>query len=212
MKIQLEKLSKRYDREWIVKQFTYDFVAGNTYGISGRNGAGKSTLLRILAGHLSASRGRISFYHQDQPLAAEAVYPLLSYVGPYVELIEEFTLDELIRFHFNFKPLRAGLALKDLPAKMELSKARKRPLNQYSSGMKQRVMLGLALYADTPLLLLDEPTITLDKEGRQWFHQQLAEQTDDGRLIVIATNMAEDLAPCNQLIDMGMVRGEQTAS
>ena len=208
MKIRLNQLSKRYDREWIVRQFSYEFQAGQCYGISGRNGSGKSTLLRILSGHLSPSRGQIQFFHQEQALAAEAVYPLVSYVGPYIELVEEFTLEELLQFHFKFKPLRPGLNVSMLPDALELSHARKRQLSQYSSGMKQRVMLGLALYSDTPLLLLDEPTITLDKEGRQWFHQQLKAHIGQNRLTVIATNVPEDLAPCNELLDMSEVSGK----
>lgn len=207
MHIRLEQLSKRFDREWIVRQFSYSFSAGNCYGISGRNGAGKSTLLRLLSGHLSPSRGHISFEHNSKAIAAESLYPLLSYVGPYIELVEELSLEELIRFHFSFKPLQPGLKLQDIPDKMELSKAKKRPINQYSSGMKQRVMLGLSLYSATPLLLLDEPTITLDKQGRQWFHQQLNEQMGPDRLTIIATNVDEDLEPCDYQIDMADVRG-----
>lgn len=206
MNIQLNQLSKRYDREWIVKQFSYEFKAGNCYGISGRNGAGKSTLLRLLSGHLSPSRGQVVFQYNQKVLDAENVYPLLSYVGPYIELIEELSLVELIDFHYKFKTLRSGLDKAYLPELMELAHAKKRPISQYSSGMKQRVMLGLALYSNTPLLLLDEPTITLDKEGRDWFHQQLSTHIGADRLTVIATNVTEDLAPCNKLIDMAEVR------
>lgn len=207
MRIELDQLSKRYDRDWIVKQFSYEFQAGHCYGISGRNGTGKSTLLRILSGHLSPSRGRITYLHQDQQLASDEIYPLVSYVAPYIELVEELSLAELLKFHFKFKDVRLGLSLDELPDRMELGYARRQVLSKFSSGMKQRVMLGLALYAATPLLLLDEPTITLDQEGRAWFHKQLKEQRGPDRLVVIATNVEEDLAPCDTQIDMEIVRG-----
>ncbi len=207
MRIELEKLSKRYDREWIIRSFSYVFESGNCYGVNGRNGAGKSTLLRILSGHLTPSRGRIGFLQDGQNIAIEKLYPHLSLVGPYIDLIEELTLSELIDFHFQFKKLRPGIKKASLPDLFELSKYKKLKLNQFSSGMKQRVALGLALFADTELLLLDEPTTTLDQEARGWFQQHLAQQMA-GRLVVIATNVEEDLQHCTHFIDMADVRGE----
>ncbi|PHI20030.1 ABC transporter ATP-binding protein [Lewinellaceae bacterium SD302] len=207
MRIELEKLSKRYDREWIIRSFSYVFESGNCYGVNGRNGAGKSTLLRILSGHLTPSRGRITFSADDKVIATEDLYPHLSLVGPYIDLIEELTLTEAIDFHFQFKKPRPGIDKKLLPDLLELNKYKKLKLNQFSSGMKQRVALGLALFADTELLLLDEPTTTLDREAREWFQQNLAKQ-QSGRLVVIATNVEDDLQNCNHLIDMATVRGE----
>jgi ABC-type multidrug transport system ATPase subunit len=197
--VKLEKVAKRYDREWIIRDFNQELVAGMCYGISGRNGAGKSTLLRLMSGHLSPTRGRISFTRNGKAMKPAEVYPLLSYVGPYMDVIEELTLEEAIDFHFRFKRLRPGLSKAELPQEQGLDRWKQRPIKTYSSGMKQRVLLGLALFSDTPLLLLDEPTTTLDTAAQAWFQEKLA-QHKTGRLVVIATNVKDDLAQCQEVI------------
>ncbi|MEL6143397.1 MAG: ATP-binding cassette domain-containing protein, partial [Bacteroidota bacterium] len=103
MRVELEGVAKRFDREWIIQDFSYTFKTGLCYGIEGRNGAGKSTLLRMIAGHLSPSRGRITFWLQDKKIASSEVYPHLSYVAPYIDVIEELSLVEALKFHFQFK-------------------------------------------------------------------------------------------------------------
>lgn len=197
--MELEKVSKRFDREWIIRDFDQTFEAGKCYGISGRNGSGKSTLLRLISGQLSPSRGRVHFQAAEKSLDAADVYPQLSMVGPYMDTIEELTLEEALRFHFQFKPLIPGLVLSELPQVLNLVSAQQRYINTYSSGMKQRVKLGLALFSNTPLVLLDEPTITLDQEGQNWFQTQL-QKFKAKRLIIIASNVSEDLAQCEALI------------
>lgn len=195
LQVTLQSLSKRYDREWIIKEVSYQFTSGTCYGITGRNGSGKSTLLRMIAGHLSPSRGQISFLYEGKAIGADQIPPLLSYVAPYIDPIEEFTLEEALRFHFKFKPLRPGLSLSGLPQELGLLPAAQQSIYTFSSGMKQRLMLGLALFSDTPLVLLDEPTTTLDQPAQQWFQDQLARHKE-GRLVVIATNVQSDLEQC----------------
>lgn len=197
LQISLKSLSKRYDREWIIKEVNYQFSSGTCYGITGRNGSGKSTLVRMIAGHLSPSRGQISFLYGNKALSADKIPPLLSYVAPYIDPIEEFTLEEALRFHFKFKPLRAGLSLGGLPQELGLLPAAQQSISTFSSGMKQRLMLGLALFSDTPLLLLDEPTTTLDTAAQQWFQDQLAKHKQK-RLVLIATNLESDLQQCQE--------------
>lgn len=197
--VQLEKVAKRYDREWIIRDFNQELETGKCYGISGRNGSGKSTLLRLMSGHLSPTRGRVTFSSDGEILKPADIYPLISYVGPYIDVIEELTLEEMIDFHFRFKPLRPGLSLSGLPQEQGLERWKQRPIKTYSSGMKQRVLLGLALFSDTPMLLLDEPTTTLDTTAQEWFQEKLADHKA-GRLVVIATNVEEDLAQCEEVI------------
>ncbi|MEL6274837.1 MAG: ABC transporter ATP-binding protein [Bacteroidota bacterium] len=202
MRVELEGVAKRFDREWIIQDFSYTFKTGLCYGIEGRNGAGKSTLLRMIAGHLSPSRGRITFWLQDKKIASSEVYPHLSYVAPYIDVIEELSLVEALKFHFQFKPILPGFTVGELPQVLGLRFQQQRRINTYSSGMKQRVVLGLALFSNTPLLLLDEPTTTLDKEGQAWFQEQLT-ACKKNRLVVIATNVKEDLQQCETIISVG---------
>jgi len=211
MQVEFEKVAKRYDREWIIRDFSYEFEADKCYGIQGRNGSGKSTLLRMLAGHLSPSRGRLSFRLRGKNLASSEVFPHLSYVAPYIDIIEEMNLSEALKFHFQFKPLLPQIKLAELPQVLGLSLQKQRRINTYSSGMKQRVLLGLALFSNTPLLLLDEPTTTLDKEGQAWFQEHLNNCKKD-RLVVIASNVEEDLIQCTNVISMGKIEDKDTST
>ncbi len=201
MRIELEDVGKRFRREWILKHISYTFEKGSAYAVRGPNGSGKSTFLRLLSGHLTPSRGHIRFIYKDRPLPVGEVYRQLSYAGPYIDLIDEFTLQEALQFHFRFKELQPGLRLSDLPALLQLGEATHKPLHHFSSGMKQRLKLGLAILSATPLLLLDEPTATLDRRGIDWY-QQLVQAHRADRLVVIASNVSDDYAFCEAAIDV----------
>ncbi|MEO0873054.1 MAG: ATP-binding cassette domain-containing protein, partial [Bacteroidota bacterium] len=105
MRIKLSGVGKRYRREWILRQIDLDFQEGSRYGITGPNGSGKSTLLKMLSGHLTPTKGKIEFTHQGKAVEVGQVYNHLAYAAPYIELIEEFTLEEAILFHQRFRPL-----------------------------------------------------------------------------------------------------------
>lgn len=201
MQISLEQVGKRFGRHWIVRDYNAHFRVGEIVGVSGRNGSGKSTLLRMLAGQLTPSRGQLIFIVGEQSIGPANRYRYVSWTGPYLEIVEELTIVEFLAFHFKLKPLRANLTLAELPKLLELDQVRNRKLSDCSSGMRQRVLLGSALYADTPLLLLDEPTVTLDEEAVAWFHEQLANHTA-GRLVFIASNDPEDLRSCSRLVEL----------
>src|SRR5690606_35336190 len=99
MKIELENIGRRFNREWIFKKVNYTFEQGNSYAVLGANGSGKSTLLQVISGSLSPSEGKISFLNEGKSIDAELIFKHISLAAPYLELIEEFTLTELIRFH-----------------------------------------------------------------------------------------------------------------
>ena len=199
--IRLEEVSKRFGRQWVIRQFSHEFTAGTIYGIRGRNGSGKSTLLRMLAGQLSPSRGRVSFTVNGRTVPPGEVYRLVSWTGPYFEIVEELTVLEMLVFHFTLKPLLAGMTPRSVLERTELTDFRDRPLHDCSSGMRQRILLATALYADSPILLLDEPTVTLDTTAADWFKRELQHYVGD-RLTVIASNDARDLTLCGKVTDL----------
>jgi ABC-type multidrug transport system ATPase subunit len=201
LSVQLTDMSKQFGREWIIKQLSYTFVPGHIYGISGRNGSGKSTLIRLLAAQLSPSRGTVHYELAGERLAPDDVFRQVSWTAPYIEIIEELTIAEQLSFHFALKPTLGGLSVTDILHRIDLYPYRKRSLLDCSSGMRQRVLLATGLYAATPLLLLDEPTVTLDKQAADWFYDQLA-QVSTGRVCVIASNDSRDLAACTSLIEL----------
>lgn len=201
MKIEATDVGKRYGREWILRGLTYQFETGRRYAVTGPNGAGKSTLLRLLSGYLTPSRGRLSFQEESKKIPVSEVYRSLAFAAPYIQLIEEFTLTEAVRFHARFKPFYEGLNPEEVIAVAALERARHQYIRDFSSGMKQRLKLALAGCSHTPLLLLDEPTTNLDTAGVDWYHRLLDRFAAD-RLVIIASNAAQDFHHCTERLDI----------
>lgn len=197
MKLKLNNIAKRYRLEWIFRNLTYTFEEGNSYAILGANGSGKSTLLRLLSGHLSPSKGMIVFERAGTTVDSDQLHRYLSYAAPYIDLIEEFTLLEAIQFHQRFKPFQQQLSPSTLIELLQFSKSKDKQIRYFSSGMKQRLKLVLALCSDTPLLLLDEPTTNLDRQGMKWY-LDLVEQFGKNRLLIVASNVEEDYGFCDK--------------
>ncbi len=201
MTIALTQAGKRFGYEWIFRGLTYRFESGTSYALTGPNGAGKSTLMKVLSGHLSLSKGDIRFEENGQQVAPDAVYRWISMAAPYIELIEELTLSELVHFHARMRPFRNGIAPEQVLDMLQLKGARHKAIRFFSSGMKQRLKLALAICTEAPILLLDEPTTNLDTAGARWF-AELLEAHSVGRIVVVASNVPDDLRLCTQSLSI----------
>ena len=201
MRIKLKNIGKRYRTEWIFRGIDYTFESGKKYAILGHNGSGKSTFTRILTGHLTPTKGKIKFTLNDTKVSVEDVYKHLSLAAPYVDVIEEFTLTEAINFHQKFKPFSPGISQETILDLLNLQNAENKEIRNFSSGMKQRLKLALAICSDTPLLFLDEPTTNLDKQGAQWY-RDLIQNYSKGKTVIIASNVTEDFDFCDAQIEI----------
>lgn len=201
MQIKLDNVSKRYRFEWIIKKLTFEFESNQSYVILGPNGSGKSTLMRMLSGYLTPSKGKVTFIENDKTVEIEQVYKSVSYAAPYIDLIEEFTLDEAIKFHQRFKPFYNEITPEKIHELLAFKKSKHKQVKFFSSGMKQRLKLVLALASDTPILLLDEPTTNLDAQGVDWY-LSLIEQFGKNRLIVVASNIEHDYGFCKTQVNI----------
>ena len=201
MKIILKNIGRRFNRDWIFRGIDHTFSLGESYAILGPNGSGKSTLLSVLNGSLAPSTGTVNYLLEDVPVEAENVYQQLSIAAPYLELIEEFTLNEMLDFHFKFKAYRQGLDNNAIIKILNMPESRNKSIKYFSSGMKQRLKLALAFCSDTPMLMLDEPTSNLDKQGVEWY-LGLVQQFAAGRLTIICSNQEHEYSFCNQRLDI----------
>lgn len=191
LSINVEKLSKRFNREWIFKDLNYTFQSGKTYAITGPNGSGKSTLLQILWGQLPQTSGSVNYSFQNNTLPTEEVFNQVSIAAPYMDLIEEFTLEEQIKFHFRMRTMREGYTIESIVDKLYLAPAKDKQISNFSSGMKQRLKLGLAFYTKASALFLDEPGTNLDEQALNWYQENL-KQLPSGLLVFIATNQSHE--------------------
>lgn len=204
MDILLHNLAKRYNKEWIFKDLTFEFRAAETYAIVGSNGSGKSTLLQILSGYRLPSSGQIEYRSTKNVIPADEVFRYISIATPYMELIEEFTLYEHLSFHFKFRERKANCSIDDIIESCYLNDARDKIVKNFSSGMKQRLKLALAFYTETHLILLDEPTANLDQQGIEWYQERVGELVNARTAtIVIASNQKNEYEGfCNGMLNI----------
>ena len=199
--ITLNQIGRRFNREWIFKGIDYTFTQGETYAILGPNGSGKSTLLQVLNGSLTPSIGKINYFTGYTEIEAEEIFNYLSLAAPYLELIEEFTLTEVIDFHFKFKPYKNGIDTAGVIELLNMQSSKNKAIRYFSSGMKQRLKLALAFCADTPILMLDEPTSNLDMQGVDWY-LNLVEQYAQNRLTIVCSNQQHEYSFCNHILSI----------
>ncbi len=201
MRIEAIGLHKRFTRRWIVEDFSYVFEDCSRTAILGPNGSGKSTLIKLLCGQLLPSEGTVNFYKSGTPVASEDLFRQVSLTGPYVELIEELTGEEVVALHERMRGFRQNLTAADLWTRVAWTKGiRRQAVASYSSGMKQRLRLLLALATEASVVFLDEPTSNLDLEGVEWYKRLVMEWTDQ-RTLIVASNEERDFAPDSLRLD-----------
>ncbi|MBL7800845.1 MAG: ATP-binding cassette domain-containing protein [Chitinophagales bacterium] len=187
MKIEVENISKRFGRQAIIKQFSYTFLPNKKYVITGANGSGKSTLLKMISGFLSFESGDIRYTKENEPISRENINTYISFAAPYIFIPEDLTILEAIAFQKKFK----AFSKSDAEIIAELNLVPNKKITELSSGMKQRLHLGLAFFTNTPVLLLDEPTSFFDKEWKLKFQDWVMEQQDK-RMIILCSNDEEE--------------------
>jgi ABC-type multidrug transport system ATPase subunit len=188
MKIQLEQIGKKFNTEWIFRNVSFSFEENTASAILGRNGSGKSTLLQVIAGNLHPTSGKVIYTLSGVQIASEEIFHHLTLVAPYMELIEDFTLREMLAFHFSFKPFLPDYDIQGVTDLLGFANVQNKQIRQFSSGMKQRVKLVLAILSNVPLILLDEPSMNLDKTGIDWYLDLVKRFTAD-RTVIICSNL-----------------------
>ncbi len=199
--IRAAQVGKKYRKEWIFRRVDLTLTGGTSYTFVGPNGSGKSTLLQLLTGSLPLTEGELSYTLNGNVLEPDNWFRQISVAAPYLELIEELTLDELLHFHQTFKPFKADLTPERIADRLLLSHARHKEIKYFSSGMKQRVKLGLAFFSDAPVVILDEPTANLDRQGAAWYQEQVRLLSPD-QLLLIGSNIPDEYDFCPNVLDV----------
>jgi ABC-type multidrug transport system ATPase subunit len=189
--INTQALSKRFNREWIFRNLDFQFNPGKVYAITGPNGSGKSTLLHVLWGQVPQTSGTIHYVSSAATIPVEEVHQQVAIAAPYMDLIEDFTLREMLNFHFRLRKIRYGLSIDNLLEIMYLRESQDKFIRNFSSGMKQRLKLGLAFYTEASLIFFDEPGSHLDAVAFVWYRDQLKKLPADC-LIFIGSNDPEE--------------------
>lgn len=202
LSIQLNKLGKKFNREWIFKDLTYTIQPNQKLLISGGNGSGKSTLLQVLSGFVTPNEGSIDYVLNGKDISIEKIKDHISFASPYLQLVEDFTLEEIINHVKIYKPFENNLSTAEIIEQIELSSSKNKYISQFSSGMKQRLKLGLAILSDTPMLLLDEPISNLDKNAIAWYKQLVSDHSLERTIIVCSNAIGDEHFFCHSELNV----------
>ena len=135
----------------------------------------------------------------QHPVSSTDAHKYISFSAPYLELIEEMTATELLKFHSTFKTLIKPVS--QILEEVNLEKSAHKQIRYFSSGMKQRLKLAQAFFSDTAVLLLDEPATNLDEDGIVLYHR-LINQCVNEKMIIISSNDKQEYDFCEEVIEL----------
>lgn len=189
-----DQLGHHYGSLLLFRKLSFTLTGGDSMAVTGANGAGKSTLLRILAGVLSPKAGRVRLSVRQSEISAERHPRCVGLVAPALGLYESLTARENLEFLAQARRLADGnRRIEAVLERVSLTDRSDDQVGTFSSGMRQRVKYAAALLSEPPLLLLDEPSATLDEDGREMVEDIIDEQRTENGLVVVATNRADEV-------------------
>ena len=201
--IAVRDLRKRYAQVEAVRGVTFDVRAGTTTALLGGNGAGKTTTLSMLLGVLLPTSGAITVLGCDMLRDRHRVLPRMNFTSPYVDLPKRLTVRENLRVFADLYGIeRASMRIDELSAELDLVDLLKRPYGQLSAGQRTRVSLAKALLNRPDVLLLDEPTASLDPDigDRMRSHLENYQRGSGCTMLLASHNMSEVERMCDDVI------------
>jgi ABC-2 type transport system ATP-binding protein len=201
--IHVEDLTKRFDDVVAVDGISFEVVRGAVSALLGGNGAGKTTTLAMLLGLILPTSGKITVLGQDMLHHRYRVLPHMNFSSPYVDLPQRLTVTQNLTIYaylYGIKNTKRRLA--QLAEDLDIARFMKRPYGTLSAGQKTRVALAKALLNEPRLLLLDEPTASLDPDtaDRIRGYLQTYQKRTGATLFLASHNMAEVERLCTDVI------------
>jgi len=201
--IEVEGLTKYYGGICAIDGIDFTVECGTTMGLLGSNGAGKTTTLAILLGLLLPTRGRVRVLGTDMAKHRYRVLPRMNFSSPYVDLPRRLTAAENLKVYARLYGVEnVGERIATLAQDLDLSDFLHRPIGSLSSGQRTRVALAKAMLNTPALLLLDEPTASLDPDTADWvrgYLERYRERTN-ATILLASHNMAEVERLCDRTI------------
>jgi ABC-type multidrug transport system ATPase subunit len=192
--IAVRHLTKSFGSFTAVSDVSFEVAAGETLALLGPNGSGKTTTLKCLVGLSLPSAGEIAINGLDARTHARETRALVSYLPQRVSFHESLTAREVMDFYRRLRKLPADRVDRVLhEPQFNFNGFSDKPVAQFSGGMVQRLGLAVACLPDAPILLLDEPTVSLDPEGAIRFREFLLSLKRAGKTIVFTSHVLADV-------------------
>ena len=201
--IQVENLSKRFGNIVAVDNVTFSVAARSTTALLGGNGAGKTTTISMILGLLLPSSGSVRVFGEDMLRNRYRALARMSFSSPYIDLPQRLTVRQNLSVYamlYGLSRIRERLAA--LAADLDLGELMDRQYRTLSAGQRTRVMLAKSLLNEPELLLLDEPTASLDPDTADWIRGYLEayQRRTNAAILMASHNMAEVERMCSQVM------------
>jgi ABC-2 type transport system ATP-binding protein len=203
--IEVKDLVKRYPKVTAVDGISFTVARGGITALLGGNGAGKTTTLSILLGLLLPTSGSVQVFGEDILRHRYRVLPLMNFSSPFVDLPHRLTVRQNLLIYARLYALRAWRErIEELADDLQLGAFLDRPAGKLSAGQRTRVALAKALLNEPELLLLDEPTASLDPDTSDWVRGYLEgwQARTEGTILMASHNMAEVERMCSEVLMM----------
>lgn len=213
--IRVTGLTKRFGAVVAVDSVGFEVSPGHTVALLGGNGAGKTTTISMLLGLLLPSSGSIEVLGVDMLRERYKVLPRMNFSSPYVDLPHRLTVEENLTVYAHLYGLTGvRRRIRDLADELDFTKLLGRHAGNLSAGQKTRVALAKALLNEPEVLLLDEPTASLDPDTADWIRTYLEHYRDRTRaaILLASHNMAEVERLCHDVVMMKAGRIVDTGS
>ena len=207
--IVINNLSKKFKNTLAVKNISFKINKGKIIGLLGPNGSGKSTTIGMMLGLIKPSSGTVLVRGKNMENNRTNVLEKMNFISPYIELPKKLSVEENLKVYgrlYGVKNLKDKISI--LMEKLNLTEFRKRKTGELSSGQKNRVSLAKALVNDPEILLLDEPTASLDPDVGDYIRTYIEDYaSNNGATVLLAShNMNEVERLCDEV--MMMKKGE----
>ena len=198
-----KKLSKKYDDKTVINNVTINLPLKGIFGVLGKNGAGKTTLLAMLMGLIKPTSGSISIFEKSLESCKYEILKEINFQSPYVELPKKMTVEQNLLFYARLYDVKnSKVKVQKLSDDLLITKLLASNYGTLSSGQKTRVNLCKALLNDPKLLLLDEPTASLDVSTSEFIRKYLTDfqKKNQSAIIITSHNLDEIEAMCSHII------------
>jgi ABC-2 type transport system ATP-binding protein len=202
--IEVFDVSKNYGSQHVLENISLNVKRNEIYGLLGPSGAGKTTLVKMIAGIETPTNGRIKVLDTDMPNLHNMTR--IGFMAQSDALYVELSGKENLEFFasiYGLKGQKQKERIEHAASLVNLTDYLKRPVHQYSGGMKRRLSLAAALLHEPEILILDEPTVGIDPVLRQSIWNELYKLSDAGTTILVTTHVMDEAEKCGQL---GMLR------
>ena len=203
--IEINNLSKKYKNTLAVKNVNFKINKGSIVGLLGPNGCGKSTTIGMMLGLIKPSSGEVIINNKNIENYRTDLLQKMNFISPYIELPKKLTIEENLTVYgrmYGVKDLKDKII--ELMDKLNLTEFKKRKTGELSSGQKNRVSLAKALINDPEIILLDEPTASLDPDVGDYVRGIIENfSSNNEKTILIAShNMNEVERLCEEVMMM----------